>query len=219
VLDAERAAGDFTRSGGGAGVVLRFSFFYGPDNSFTRDIVRAVQKGIAPSVGRPEGFMSSLWTDDAASAVFAALNVPAGVYNVTGSFDDLPSATSHFTGRLTLTQVSLQSGDLAGLMSLVLRVEDEIINLSGAVSSATVAQDGALAFELREGTHSWTFTGTKISSGIGSGRHTLSDESNNLSGGWEATQVTAAALRESAESSTSAPTWDSQPDMRPMKRF
>ena len=31
--------------------------------------------------------MSSLWIDDAAAAVFAALNVPAGVYNVT---DDVP---------------------------------------------------------------------------------------------------------------------------------
>ena len=51
----------------------------------------------------------------------------AGVYNVTGRFDDLPSATSYFTGTLTLTQVSRQSGDLAGSISLVLRVEDEII--------------------------------------------------------------------------------------------
>ena len=29
----------------------------------------------------------------------------AGVYNVTGRFDDLPSATSYFTGTLTLTLV------------------------------------------------------------------------------------------------------------------
>ncbi len=86
VLDAERAAEDFTRSGG-VGVVLRFSFFYGPDSSLTLDMVNAVRKGTAPSMGRPEGFMSSLWTDDAATAVFAALNVPAGVYNVT---DDEP---------------------------------------------------------------------------------------------------------------------------------
>ena len=31
--------------------------------------------------------MSSLWTDDAASAVFSALRLPAGIYNVT---DDVP---------------------------------------------------------------------------------------------------------------------------------
>jgi nucleoside-diphosphate-sugar epimerase len=83
---AESAAEGFTARGG-VGVVLRFSFFYGPDNSMTLDIVRLVRMGIAPSVGSPEGFMSSLWTDDAATAVVSALVVPAGVYNVT---DDEP---------------------------------------------------------------------------------------------------------------------------------
>lgn len=149
----------------------------------------------------------------------------AGVFNVTGRFDDLPSATSYFTGTLTLTQASRQSGDLAGSMSLVLRVDDEIINVSGAVSSATVAPDGALAFELREGTNSWSFTGTKISGGIGSGRYTLSDETNNFSGGWEATQVATAALRAPAGTNISVQglvkrlPGIAQRDMRPMKRF
>ena len=149
----------------------------------------------------------------------------AGVYNVTGRFDDLPSATSYFTGTLTLTQVSRQSGDLAGSMSLVLRVEDEIINVSGAVSSATVAPDGALAFELRDGTNSWTFTGTKISGGIGSGRYTLSDETHNFSGGWEATQVATAALRAPVGTNMSVQGLAkrlpgiAQRDIRPMKRF
>lgn len=86
VLDAERAAFDFTR-GGGEGVVLRFSFFYGPDSDMSRDIVEFVRKGIAPLPGRPEAYMSSVWLDDAASAVAAALRVPAGAYNVT---DDEP---------------------------------------------------------------------------------------------------------------------------------
>ncbi|HUQ20875.1 MAG TPA: NAD(P)-dependent oxidoreductase, partial [Gemmatimonadaceae bacterium] len=86
VLDAERAAFDFTR-GGGVGVVLRFSFFYGPDSDMTRDIVKFVRKGIAPALGHPDGYMSSIWLDDAASAVVASLRVPAGAYNVT---DDEP---------------------------------------------------------------------------------------------------------------------------------
>lgn len=82
VNDAESAAEEFTRSGG-AGVVLRFSMFYGPDSSLTQDLVKAVSKGVAPVLGGRRGYMSSLWTDDAASAVFAALKVPAGYYNVT----------------------------------------------------------------------------------------------------------------------------------------
>jgi nucleoside-diphosphate-sugar epimerase len=82
VRDAESAAEEFTKSGG-AGVVLRFSMFYGPDSSITRDLVKAVKKGLAPVFGGGDGYMSSLWTEDAATAVFSALKVPAGVYNVT----------------------------------------------------------------------------------------------------------------------------------------
>ena len=86
VRHAESAADEFTRSGG-AGVVLRFSMFYGPDSSLTLDMLKAVRSGFAPTFGGGDAYMSSIYTDDAASAVFAALSVPAGVYNVT---DDMP---------------------------------------------------------------------------------------------------------------------------------
>jgi nucleoside-diphosphate-sugar epimerase len=86
VLDAESAAQEFTKSGG-AGVVLRFSLFYGPDSPHTLDIVKFVRRGFAPALGSQDGYMSSIWLDDAARAVFAALSVPAGVYNIT---DDVP---------------------------------------------------------------------------------------------------------------------------------
>lgn len=86
MLDAESAADEFTKSGG-AGIVLRFSMLYGPDSSLTLDMVNSIRKGIAPYFGADDAYMSSLWTDDAAAAVFAAMSVPAGTYNVT---DDAP---------------------------------------------------------------------------------------------------------------------------------
>lgn len=86
VVDAESAAAEFTKSGG-AGIVLRFSFFYGSDSPHTLQMVNSVKHGLSPAVGSPDGFISSLWIDDAASAVFAALTVPAGVYNIT---DNVP---------------------------------------------------------------------------------------------------------------------------------
>jgi len=86
VRHAESAAMEFTKSGG-TGVVLRFSMFYGPDSSLTFDMLNAVRRGIAPTLGGPNAYMSSIYTDDATSAVFAALSVPAGIYNVT---DDMP---------------------------------------------------------------------------------------------------------------------------------
>ncbi len=86
VSDAEASAAAFTKSGG-AGVVLRFAQFYGPDSSLTLDMVNSVKRGLAPVFGGGDRFMSSIWTDDAAAAVFASLMVPAGAYNVT---DNLP---------------------------------------------------------------------------------------------------------------------------------
>jgi nucleoside-diphosphate-sugar epimerase len=80
VLDAERAAARFA-AGGGAGVVLRFAGFYGPD-PFLRDMLDVVRRGWAPLPGPAGAYWSSVSHDDAAAAVLAALDVPAGAYNV-----------------------------------------------------------------------------------------------------------------------------------------
>jgi nucleoside-diphosphate-sugar epimerase len=88
VLAAEWAA---TRFGGGSGgtaaVILRFANFYGAESGFTQDAIRTARKGWASTFGGPQGFISSIAVDDAASAVLAALAVPAGIYNVS---DDEP---------------------------------------------------------------------------------------------------------------------------------
>jgi nucleoside-diphosphate-sugar epimerase len=69
------------------GVVLRFALFYGPDSHHTRDLIRLVRLGWAPSVGSPDAFISSIATDDAATAVMSALHAAPGAYNVA---DDSP---------------------------------------------------------------------------------------------------------------------------------
>ncbi len=81
VLDAERAAARFTDTGG-IGVVLRFGAFYGPDSRFLLEAIRQVRRGRAPLPGSPAAYISSVSHDDAATAAAAALDVPAGVYNV-----------------------------------------------------------------------------------------------------------------------------------------
>jgi nucleoside-diphosphate-sugar epimerase len=81
VVDAEYAAQAFTAEGR-EGIVLRFAFFYGPDSDFLHGMIANVRRGWAPAFG-PDGYISSLSHDDAASAVSAALNLPAGTYNVT----------------------------------------------------------------------------------------------------------------------------------------
>jgi nucleoside-diphosphate-sugar epimerase len=89
VLDAERSASDFG-SRGGAWVVLRFAWFYGPD-SFLGEMVKVARRGLAPIAGAAGAYWSSISHDDAASAVIAALDAPSGAYNVC---DDEPLTRS-----------------------------------------------------------------------------------------------------------------------------
>jgi nucleoside-diphosphate-sugar epimerase len=92
-LDAQAQAQRFTASGG-AGVVLRFGLFYGPDSHHTLDAVRMARRHLAATFGRRDAYLSSITTDDAATAVVAALGATSGVYNVV---DDEPLTRSeHF---------------------------------------------------------------------------------------------------------------------------
>ena len=86
VLDAEQSAERFA-AGGGAGIILRFSVFYGADSRALREMVEVIRKGWSPLPGDRDAFVSSVSHDDAATAVVASLDAPSGVYNVT---DDGP---------------------------------------------------------------------------------------------------------------------------------
>lgn len=86
VLDAEASAARVTASGG-VGVVLRFAMFYGPDSAHTIQAVHAARRGVAASVGPRDAYQSFINTDDAATAVAAALATPPGTFNVV---DDEP---------------------------------------------------------------------------------------------------------------------------------
>ena len=98
VLDAESAATGFAASTPGrTGVVLRFGLFYGADSEFTQDMLRAARKGFAMAMGSPDGFLSSISHDDAATAIVAALNAPSGIYNVV---DDEPLTRREFYAAL-----------------------------------------------------------------------------------------------------------------------
>jgi nucleoside-diphosphate-sugar epimerase len=84
-LDAERSVKDFTEQGG-TGIVLRFGGLYGPD-AMLIEMLDLMRKGWSPLPGDPNAYFSSLAQEDAATAVVAALGVPAGTYNIV---DDEP---------------------------------------------------------------------------------------------------------------------------------
>lgn len=86
VADAERSVQSVTERGG-AGIVLRFGAFYGPDSPQLADMAKMVRRGWWPLPGATDAWWSSVSHDDAASAVVASLGAPAGIYNVV---DDRP---------------------------------------------------------------------------------------------------------------------------------
>ena len=86
VLDAEASALRFA-SGGGEAVILRFAFFYGPNDAFSDQLVAMARAGWLPLLGRPDAYFPMVTHDDAAAAVVAAVEAPAGTYNVV---DDQP---------------------------------------------------------------------------------------------------------------------------------
>ena len=86
IPEAERQTQRFS-AGGGAGVALRFGFFYGPTAATTKDQMRIARLRISPIPGRPDAYYPTIHTDDLGTAVVAAISAPAGSYNVT---DDEP---------------------------------------------------------------------------------------------------------------------------------
>ena len=136
VLDAESAAAEFTRSGG-TGIVLRFSLFYGPQSPQSVDIVKYVRRGLSPLPGGGDAYMSSLWIDDAASAVLAALSVPAGVYNIT---DDVPMRRRDAFGLLADTLGVKQPRMLPRWAGVMLGSVADAVGRSQRISNAKFRQ-------------------------------------------------------------------------------
>jgi nucleoside-diphosphate-sugar epimerase len=131
VMDAEAASQGFARAGG-VGIVLRFAAFYGPDAVQTLDMVKLARKGWAPLPGSPEAYFSSVSHDDAATAVLAALQLPAGIYNVAddeplrhGEFAEVLAAALHVAPPKVLPSwVTRLTGSIGELVSRSLRISN-----------------------------------------------------------------------------------------------
>lgn len=78
---AERGA-DLFRSLGGRSVVLRFGWVFGDHDPMTARVLSAAKKGWQLIDGRPDAWVETVDVSDAASAIAAGLQIPAGIYNV-----------------------------------------------------------------------------------------------------------------------------------------
>jgi nucleoside-diphosphate-sugar epimerase len=125
-LVAEGEAARFAEHGG-VGVALRFGGFYGVDSAHTEETIEAAQGGVFALPGPAEAYWASVTTDDAASAVVAALGAPSGVFNVV---DEPVTRAEHAeavaaalgTGPLELVLADLELPPDFGMMRRSLRV-------------------------------------------------------------------------------------------------
>jgi nucleoside-diphosphate-sugar epimerase len=104
----------------------------------TLDMVKLVRKGWAPLPGPPEAYFSSVSHDDAATAVLAALQLPAGIYNVA---DDEPLRHGEFAQVLAEAMqvappkvlpswVTRLTGSMGELISRSLRISNRKLRAS-----------------------------------------------------------------------------------------
>jgi 2-alkyl-3-oxoalkanoate reductase len=96
-LVAEAEVARFARHGG-VGIALRFGQLYGFDSAHTVEAIENASSGRPVELGPESAYRSVLTTDDAGSAVVAALSAPSGVYNVV---DDEPMPRADNVDALT----------------------------------------------------------------------------------------------------------------------
>lgn len=130
-LDAERSALSYTELGG-EGIVLRFAGFYGPD-AMLRELIGVVKKGWSPLPGAPSAYWSSVEHEDAASAVVALVDAPAGIYNVC---DDAPLARSEWMGALAAAVRAKPPKPLPALLAALGGKTTELLSRSQRMSNA-----------------------------------------------------------------------------------
>ncbi len=133
VLDAENSAARFA-SKGGAAVVLRFGWFYGPDN-ILHDMLESVRRGWSPVPGDAGAYWSSLAHDDAASAVVAALDAPSDTYNVC---DDEPLTRREFADALAASVGAAAPKLIPGWLGVLGGSTMELLGRSVRMSNAAL---------------------------------------------------------------------------------
>lgn len=159
VLDAESSAERMTAAGR-SGVVLRFAGFYGPHDPFTQQLLTMVRRGWFPLFGPPDGYFSFVAHADAATAVVAALGVPAGVYNVVEQEPlrrrELANGIAELLGarppRFVPTWVSRLAGSVGDLLGRSLRIANRRLEAaSGWTPAYRTTLDGLRAIVTSEG--------------------------------------------------------------------
>jgi nucleoside-diphosphate-sugar epimerase len=141
-LTAERNARELF---GGDTVVLRFGLFIGPESGSTQAALAAARDGASIAIGRPGAYRPTIWLDDAAAAIAAAIDVPAGTYNVADA--DPP----------TNAEIDAALAAAVGVEALRPRApRDNPLARSQRVSTRRLREASGWAPRMRAGTEIWS---------------------------------------------------------------
>jgi nucleoside-diphosphate-sugar epimerase len=140
-LTAERNARELFD---GEAVVLRFGLYMGPDSQSTRAALEAARGAASSALGPPGAYRPTVWLDDAAAAVAAAVRAPAGTYNVADT--DPP----------TNAEIDAALAAAVGLPALRPRApQDGPLARSQRVSSRRLRDATGWSPRMRAGTDTW----------------------------------------------------------------
>jgi nucleoside-diphosphate-sugar epimerase len=140
-LTAERNARELFD---GEAVVLRFGLYMGPDSQSTQAALEAARGAASSALGPPGAYRPTVWLDDAAAAVAAAVRAPAGTYTVADT--DPP----------TNAEIDAALAAAVGLPALRPRApQDGPLARSQRVSSRRLRDATGWSPRMRAGTDTW----------------------------------------------------------------
>jgi nucleoside-diphosphate-sugar epimerase len=117
----------------------------GPDSGSTLAALEGARGGASPAIGPPSAYRPTLWLDDAAAAIAAALRAAAGTYNVADTDPatnaEIDAALAAAVGVQALRPPAAQDGPRAR---------------SQRVSSRRLREASGWAPRVRAGTESWS---------------------------------------------------------------
>ncbi len=119
---------------GERGVVLRFGIFWAAEGSHTQIFLSAARKGVVADPVAPDGYFPMIDADDAAAAVVAALDAPAGTYDIVDSDPrprrEVTRALARAVGRRRLTRPPAVASKTAPHLAWSQRVSNEKFRLA-----------------------------------------------------------------------------------------
>jgi nucleoside-diphosphate-sugar epimerase len=160
-LKGENEAARFTQAGG-HGIVLRFGGFYGPEAPSSTEMISMAQRRMLAKVGPGSNYFSSIYVADAARAVAAAIELPAGIYN---ACDDEPLRFSEYVRIVAESVGARKPLRLPGLLGRMLFGDSwKYLSSSRRVSNAKLKAASNWIPLVRSAREGWPTTAHNLSS-------------------------------------------------------